>query len=69
LSAAELPFTPSLAFVPLRSLPSALPTSYVLLAFCSPADFAKIADFMHEVLEECKEAQRKSGKKLVDFVK
>lgn len=34
-----------------------------------PPDFARIAGFLHEVLEECKAVQRTSGKKLVDFVK
>ncbi|KAL4429814.1 hypothetical protein ABPG77_010931 [Micractinium sp. CCAP 211/92] len=32
-------------------------------------DFARIAGFLHEVLEECKAVQRSSGKKLVDFVR
>lgn len=32
------------------------------------SDFEKIAAFLHEVLEECKEVQQKSGKLLKDFV-
>lgn len=32
------------------------------------ADFEKIADFLHEVLEECKRIQSTSGKLLKDFV-
>jgi glycine hydroxymethyltransferase len=33
------------------------------------ADFEKIAAFLHEVLEECKSVQTKSGKMLKDFTK
>ena len=33
------------------------------------ADFARIADFLHEVLEECKAVQLRSGKKLADFTR
>lgn len=42
-------------------------------AACLPpplfADFARVADFLHEVLEECKAVQRRSGKKLADFTR
>lgn len=31
------------------------------------ADFEQIAEFLNEVLEECKKIQASSGKKLVDF--
>lgn len=31
------------------------------------ADFARIGEFLHEVLEECKATQRASGKKLAEF--
>ncbi|KAK9797433.1 hypothetical protein WJX73_003651 [Symbiochloris irregularis] len=33
------------------------------------ADFEKVAEFLHTVLEICKSVQASSGKKLVDFVK
>ncbi len=33
------------------------------------ADFAKIADFLHEVLEECKAVQKSHGKLLKDFTR
>jgi hypothetical protein len=33
----------------------------------SAADFARIGEFLHEVLEECKATQRASGKKLAEF--
>lgn len=46
-------------FPPLTSACSALPHL--------PADFATIADFMHECLEECKRVQSTSGKKLAEF--
>lgn len=36
---------------------------------CLAADFETVADFLHELVEECKAAQRTSGKKLADFVR
>jgi hypothetical protein len=34
-----------------------------------PADFSTIADFLHEVVVECKAEQARSGKKLADFTR
>mgnify|MGYP001811010564 CR=1 FL=1 len=47
--------------------PELPPRAASSLPFLLLADFAQIADFLHEVLEECKATQRKSGKKLTDF--
>lgn len=40
---------------------------WCMLGSFSAADFARIGEFLHEVLEECKATQRASGKKLAEF--